>query len=54
MKTTNFNKKLTLNKKTIARLEITELNDIQAGVYSNYDTCIFCTYEKSFCSIMCC
>lgn len=48
MKTKKFNKKLSLNKKTIANLVNKELNDVRGGISEGTD-CGFCNTEGIAC-----
>ena len=52
MKTKKVNRKLTLNKKTIARLNQNELNDFKGGVTETRDLtkCISCTVCITHCT----
>ncbi len=39
MKTKKFNKKLTLNKKTVVNLDSSNMNGVQGGIVETYYTC---------------
>lgn len=49
MKTKQFNKRLSLNKKTVVNLSNNELNNVQGGVFTLETVCRACNTEGIAC-----